>query len=226
MKYKPQRPPKLRPERLDLLKFINKVEIIIQTVNNNEYQAAVTFLEPPSEKFTKSVVFPSAGTVLGNFADHKTALIQTDVGRNAGDYIQDAIDRFPNAKFIIGIGIGYAFNRKKCKFGDVLVSKRIADLTNWKFNDKGEVINQGELLNVVNTLRAVFCRDMKFDEDFVVTLPLGQEKICRISEVHAGTFAYFGAQINNKIMHDHHIQILNSDLSYAGSFGKAGSGQG
>ncbi len=43
---------------------------------------------------------------------------------------------------------------------------------------------------------------MKFDKDFVVTLPLGQEKKCRISEVHAGTFAYFGAQINNKIMHD------------------------
>ncbi len=78
-------------------------------MNDNEYQAAVTFLEPPSERLNKSVVFPSAGTVLGNFANHKTALIQTDVGAEAGEYIQDAI----NAKFVIGVGVGYAFDREK-----------------------------------------------------------------------------------------------------------------
>ena len=66
------------------------MEVVLQTVNDNEYQAAITLMRPP---FEKSVVFSTAGTVVGYFGNHKTALIQTDVSGNAGDYIiQDAIN--------------------------------------------------------------------------------------------------------------------------------------
>ncbi len=185
------------PEHKELSEFKDKIKIILQTINENEYQAAVTFMKPPSENFEKSVVFPSAGTVVGYFGKHRVALIQTDVGANIGDYIKDALKTFKEARFIIGVGVGYAFNRDKYKFGDVLVSKKISNLRNWKFNKDGDVINRGEIVDIVNDLQKLFCRNLNFEKDFEVAKPNG-----RVSEVHSGTFASFATLMDNKDMCD------------------------
>ena len=182
--------------------FSEEVEIILQVVNENEYQAAVTFLESPSANFPKSVVFPSAGTVLGYFANHKVALIHTDIGANIGDYIQGAINTFKKAKFVVGVGVGYSFDRKKYKLGDVLVSKKISDLRNWKFNKEGEVVNRGEIVDIVDALQNVFCRGLNFDEDFEVSKPEPPSEEARTSKVYSGTYASFAVLMDNKHMRD------------------------
>lgn len=203
-KHKPQCPPSVGTwEHKALLQFSKEVEIIIQTVNDNEYEAAVTFLEPPTKEFKTSVVFPSAGTVLGNFADHKIALIQTGVGSNAGEYIQDAIKIFKNAQFIFGVGVCYAFDRTKYKFGDVLVSSKISDLRNWKFNKHGDIVNRGQTIDVVNTMKTIFCKSSAtFSDPCPVTLPDTPEGIGRNSKVHVGTFASFAVLMDDQKMRD------------------------
>ncbi len=190
------RPPKPNmPEFEQLSIFCKEVEFILQTVNDNEYQAAVIMMGPPSDTFTKSVVFPSAGKVVGLFADHKAALIQTDVGSNSTDYIEDALHTFPNAKYVIGVGVGYAFDRSKYKLGDVMVFQKISDLRNLKFSN-GEIINRGETVNVVNTLTSVFCKDLSFDEEFEVS------QAQRHSKVYTGRYASYAAVLDNEEMRD------------------------
>ena len=168
-KCRPRHPPERHEDVCKLDSFSSEVEIILQTVNENEYQAAVTFIKSPFKKGDNGYVFPSAGTVVGIFAGHKTALIQTDVGGNSADYIYDAISRFPKAKFVIAVGVAFAFDKKKYKFGDVLVSTKISDLKNFKFDKKGGVVNRGEIISVCKTLTSIFCKDLSFDEEFQVT---------------------------------------------------------
>ena len=196
--YRAHRP--LHPPRKDtdeykqVSAFCDQVEIILQTVNENEYQAATTLIEAPSEKFEKSVVFPSVGKVVGMFAGHKTALIQTDEGFYSPDYIQDAIATFSNARFIIAVGASCAFDRSKCELADVLVSKKICDLRNFKFNEKGEIINQGETIDVFAELKSIFCMDLVFEDDFVTS------KNGRISNVHCGQYLSLSIDVENKHM--------------------------
>ena len=74
------------------------------------------------------------------------------------------IDTFPNAKLIvIRVGFGYVFDRTKHRLGGVLVSRKISDLKNLKFDSRGEVVNRGQIVDVVNTLTLVFCKSLKFE---------------------------------------------------------------
>ncbi len=149
------------PEHKELCDFRDSVKIILQTVNENDYQAAFTFMKPPSKNFKKSVFFPSSDTVVGYFGDYRVALIRTDICANVSYCIKDALKTFKEASFIIGVGVCYAFDRDKYKFGDVLVSKKLSDLRTWNFSKDGEVIDQGEIADVVDDLQSLFCRNME-----------------------------------------------------------------
>ncbi len=63
--------------------------------------------------------------MVGMFANQKMALIQTESGHDVTFNVIAAVDAFPNAKFILSVGICYAFD-KKIKIGDVLVSNEVA----------------------------------------------------------------------------------------------------
>ena len=165
-------------------------------MNENEYQAAVTFLKPPSEMFSKAVIFPKACMVVGMFGEKKTALIQTEMGEDASEFIGEAIGTFPNAVYVIGIGVCYSFIESKHKLGDVLVSQQICNLTNFKFDSDGRVENRGETVGIKGDLNRLFCRDL--DHDFNVKK--GIEK--RSSVVHSGTFLSYPMLLNNKAMRD------------------------
>ena len=97
---KPKWPPKQGTEEFDtLVKFCNKVELIIQAVNEDEYQAAVTVMSPPSQFFT-TVKFPRRNTVIGMFGKKKTCLLYSNQSLDYSDSVQDTIEDFPNAKFV------------------------------------------------------------------------------------------------------------------------------
>lgn len=184
-----------------LQKFCKQVEIILQTVNLNEYQAATTFMEPPSGNFpkaivfSKAVVFPKNGMVVGMIAGKKTALIQTEIGENIDNYIEEAKKTFPKAQFVIGVGVCFAFDRSKYQLGDVLVSEKISDLTNLKFGPEGEIENRGQIVDVVQNLKTFFC----------ITVVHGSEvkaSETRNSRVYTGTFISHPFHVNNKQMRD------------------------
>ena len=194
--YRDSRPagPCSKAEHTAMKKFSEEVELILQTVNENEYQAAVTLLEPPNKKFSNAVVFPKVGMVLGMFAKKKTALIQTKAGEGAGDFIEDAIKTFPSASYIIGIGVCFAFDKSKCKLGDVIVSEKINDLANFKF-DKGRVEDRGQAIDVDNDLYRIFCQDLIHNPDFKVSEH-------RSSRVHSGRIISHAILLNNKEIRD------------------------
>lgn len=201
---KPERAPRSGPKFDFLQKFSLEVEVILQTVNENEYQAATTFLKPPDEMFSKAVVFPKVGMVVGMFADKKTALIQTDMGEDAGEFIAEAIGTFSSAVYVIGVGVCYSFDRSKFRLGDVIVSKQVANLAKTKFDAQGRVENRGQIVAVVDDLQRIFCRDLIHDPDFKVCLT-------RSSQVHSGTIISYPILIDNKEMREKfHDEIRNA----------------
>ncbi len=129
--------------------FAKKVEVILHTVNHNEFEAAACKMKKPYESFPedKGVFVINRCQVMGMFASKKTAIVRTEQGEGASETLTEAItEKFPNAKLVIAVGVGYAFD-EKYKFGDVLVSTQICNFKNMKFS-KGQCIDRGETIDV------------------------------------------------------------------------------
>ena len=189
-------------EYQSLEKFSKEVEIILQTVNENEYQAATTFLQPPNEHFNKAVIFPKNCMVLGNFARKKTALIQTRAGSKAGNFIEKALKSFPNTVYIIGVGVCFAYKISKMNFGDVIVSTTFCPFTNSAIGEKVE--DRGERIDVVEDLQDIFCRSVT-QKKFIVS------KEGRDSKVHPGLITSFPYLIRDASFRDKlHAGVSNA----------------
>jgi nucleoside phosphorylase len=173
-----------------LQKFSREVEIILLTINDNEFHAALNFIEKPVETLEKSVFFPKPNMVVGMFADKKTAVIQTAMGGKCDFYIYEAITAFPEAQFVIGVGVCYAFDSEKHKLGDVLVSDKIVDIANIKFT-RGKIEDRGQVLDVFPQLYAMFCQDC--DNEYMVT-------DTRESKVYSGEIASYSSLMNDRVM--------------------------
>lgn len=189
--------PESRPDKgTDQYRFLDNfcpnVEIILQTVNENEYDAATAFLEPPSDMFEKAVIFSNC-IVLGMFGDKKTALIQTRPGNNAGKFIEKAHQKFPRAVYFIGIGVCYAFD-EKIKLGDVIVSSRICNFANSAINEE-LTEDRGERVDVHDELQDTFCRGLTLKSKF---------RVCegRFSEVRQGPIVSYPLLIKDEVFRD------------------------
>ncbi len=151
--------------------YREQVEVILHTVNDNEYNAATTYLSAPDIEggfFERATTFPCIGTVVGTFAKKKVALIQTEQGSKIRGDIQKAIKRFPNAIWILGIGVCYAMDDQKYKFGDVLISNQINDFENFKTRADGEFENRGQAINIIDQLLKIFCNNKDDHEALLV----------------------------------------------------------
>lgn len=187
-----------------LLEFCEGVEYIIQTVNENEYQAATTFMSSPDDKmFSRAVVFPQNAMVVGMFGKTqiKTALIQTEPALNMEEYVIDALKAYPNAHYVIGVGVCYAYDSSTKKFGDVVVSEKIADYTNFKvkYDEEGKMAfeDRGETISVIHHLHKTFCLNKEYFPGYPVTADKS-----RVSRVHSGTLISPPILINNKDVRD------------------------
>ncbi len=176
--------------------FCEAIQVILHTVNQNEYDAAATYMEPPSTKFERPIVYPETGFVVGKFAGIKIALIKTEAGSKCRDYIQDAIERqfYPNAKIVIGVGVCYAFDKKKFGLADVLVSNKISDFADSKF-DGEEVENRGQTIDVQFKLCKIFCNDTS-------CAPYQVSSTGRTSKIHCGSICSYNALFNSTEMRD------------------------
>ena len=176
--------------------FCDNVEIILLTVNSNEYGAAKTFMKAPFEGIDTAILDCDTSTVVGMFAKKKTALIQADGnGDKARDQLQKAIERFSAAKVIIAVGVCYAFEKDKIKFGDVIVSKQIAEFSETKFEDDGRITNRGDTERITGSIVGIFHRN-KDVMNFQVS------KAGRKSKVFCGKVVSYNTLVNNKILRD------------------------
>ena len=171
--------------------FSRKVAIIIHTVNDNEYWAAVDHLGPPVSDdgnhlpgLTTSVIFPKTGSAVGMFGGYKAALVQTGMGEKCRGDIEDALLNFPNAKAIIAVGVAYGKSHEKCKFGDVLVSQSIEDMSTVKFAKDSTIIERGKKDHVKPNIEKIFCKQT---ETFVVMKHFTCTKEGREPQIIPGT---------------------------------------
>ena len=168
----------------ELEDFCKDVKIILHTVDENEYDAATTFLKPPSDKFKKTVEY-SDFEVIGVFAGIKVALIKTEAGLKCREYIREVLGTYPNIDFIIGVGVGHAFSKEECSLGDVLVAKRICTSSDCPFDT-----TESDGVDVVFELSKMFCNKPKFPSYAVSAAD-------RASKVHCGTICSYRTLFNN-----------------------------
>ncbi len=163
----PARSPKKDTKEYALLKnYQNEVLFILQTLNDNEYNAGTTYLSAPILKggsFERATIFPCTGIVLGTFAELNVALIRTEQGSKIRDDIEKAIKMFPNAICILSIGICYSMDNQKYKPGDVLISNKINDLENFKFRADGKIEDRGQVINIIDQLLRIFCNTDNYE---------------------------------------------------------------
>ncbi len=181
----------------ELSRFCKEIVIILQTVNKNEYQAVLTFMRPPSDSFAKAVIFPEPNMVVGKFANKKVALIRTKPGPEVRKFIEDAIKEYPNARYVLVVGVCYAFDSNKFKLADVLVSDTIIDNMIVKYNGQGEIGDRGQTVHVVHDLTKIFC----MDEDTDCPASAG-----RSSTMYSGTFCCNNVLMNDKVMRDKYLR--------------------
>ena len=198
----PQRIPQKEAELQALENFSKKVAIIIHTVNDNEYWAAADHLGPPESDdgnpipgLKTSVTFPKTGSAVGMFGGYKAALVQTRMGEMCRGDIQDALRNFPNAKAIIAVGVAYGKSREKCKFGDVLVSQSIEDMSTVKFAKDGSIIQRGEKRHVKPNLQKIFCKQT---QSFVVKKNFTCTKEGREPKIIPGTIVSMSSLVDEE----------------------------
>ena len=194
-------PPKEGSREYDELqeKYCSQVEIILHTVNDNEYLAALTYMKYPSEEGESNGVqnFPNVGMVVGVFGKKKVVLIQTDAGERCEKMVKGTITCFPSAQYILAVGVCYGFDRKKHLLGDVLVSTQISDLKNFKYREDGTIENRGETKDVADFLSKVFCKKCT-----IAMNPPLKVTHTRNAKVYAGTFLSHPVLMNNKSERD------------------------
>ena len=166
-----------------LEKFRHQILLILHVVNEKEVTAATSFIKAPNGSSEKAIYYRDH--IIGMFAGQKIALVQTQPGGYCQEEMEKALRNFPNARYIIGVGICFAYDRKKHRFGDVLISQMISDFRNYKFSGD-QVIDRGETKQVSEDLSSIFCNkiDLHWKKKFQVTSNTG-----RCSKPHYGKFA-------------------------------------
>ena len=146
---------------------------------------------PPFDDHKKSVIFPSSGSVVGMFANHEAALIRTEVGDNAAPFVEQAIQTFPNARFVVGVGVGYSLCGSQHKLGDVLVAKQVSSIANFKI-ELGGTLKRRKNISISKALVALFCHDLTYDDDFELTKePDPETGEVRTARAFAGRFVSY-----------------------------------
>ncbi len=163
-----------------------------------------------TNQHTNGFIFPHPGTVVGMFAGKKTALIRTRQGRECETDINRAIKNFPNAKYILGVGVCYSFE-KDYKLGDVLVSNQIQEIVTPRFESEKLQDRKGKKLDVEDQLYRIFCIDLKSHPGLEVSDG-------RQSKVYVGTILSFSALIN--------CEKLRDDLHQSSEFAIGGEMEG
>ena len=179
--------------------YSKKVVLIVHTTNDREYLACLTLMKPPTKRdscvrFTKEECYEFT---LGTFGGYSAALVKTKQGEECLPHINAAISQFPNAQAIIGVGVACAKGKKDAddvpKFGDVLVSDRIVEMTNVK-GSHDKLINRGSTTLIADHLQHKFCHNKSM---FHFQCTEGQTP--RNAKVYSGGIISWNQLLNNQI---------------------------
>ena len=151
--------------------------MIIHVVNDNEFQAATTYITAPNSTDGSGNGTRFCGGILGMFAGIKIALIQTRPGANSGTDMREKITKLGlKCEYIIAVGVCFAFDTKTHLLSDILIANRITSTEDYKFAGS-EVRLRGSRYELEGYLNEVFCREI-YNWDFKVSSSNRPSKPC------------------------------------------------
>ena len=167
--------------------FTQDVYLMLHVSGDSQFQAAATFMAPPSEHFSVPVFYPMAGVLAGKFAGIDTVLVQTLPGEFVSDAVQSVLTYYNKINLIIGVGVAYSFDRDTHDLGDVLVSERIGNLQDFLL---GEDKRTAQISNT--KLTTVLCTNLNIVPEFQVAAS------GRTAKVHSGLILSYPVLVNSR----------------------------
>ena len=151
--------PKPKQDNLDYTEFYGCVEYVFSIVNNNEFSAATTMITAPDREDGSGVITSiGLGVYVGMIGNHPVGLIRHRRGRDCAEMLKKGIKNFPKAKYLVAVGICYGFRQSKTELADVVISKKIIDLSNCKMSTDS-IEGSGNTENMKDEIHSIFCVD-------------------------------------------------------------------
>ena len=148
---------KRKHENLDYGEFCKRVQYVFSIVNDDEFNAATTMITAPDiEDGSDVITTMDVGVYIGMMGRHPVGLIRHGPGRNSAEILKEGIKNFPNAEYLVAVGICYGFSHVNTELADVLISENIIDLGPYSiYNDSIEIC--GDDTNMKDKIYIIFC---------------------------------------------------------------------
>ena len=179
---------------------LNQVIVIIQSCNTAEYYAALEKMKAATASlpmFDKPVKYPTSKytIVVGTFAGQNAAIVRTGQGNKCRDDLKEILGYFPNAKYLLGLGICMGI---KGKFGDVLIG-RMVQIEECLKLENGKLKLRGTREHAKQTMTNIFCDDTAGWKGFKCTATAeGSTSKARTSLVFSGCILSSPTLLNDK----------------------------
>jgi nucleoside phosphorylase len=177
----------------ELQSYAEDVKLILHTVNDREIGAVLSKMQPPDiDGFEKPISFDAIPfkIVLGKFGGYRVAQVNTEMGADCEEDLKEALERLPNTRAVIAVGVAYGSDRKKYKYGDILVSKHMHRVQNIKLQPD-EIISRPNILSnvpVADYLSGIFTKGtLTWNEKFQCNKETDSDPKPRYAKVHCGS---------------------------------------
>ena len=152
---------KPKQDKLDYGGYCGRVRYVFSIVNNAEFYAATTMITAPDIEDGSDVItsIDDAGVFIGMMGRHPVGLIRHEPGSGCVGAITKGIRNFPNAEYLVAVGVCYGFCREKTKLADVLISNEIIDFGDYKIEKDGSVQCRSDSTTVLPEIKNIFCLD-------------------------------------------------------------------
>ena len=152
--------PKPKQDDLHYGEFCKRVQYVFSVVNNDEFNAATTMIMAPDIEDGKDgsdvITTIDVGVHIGMMGSHPVGLIRHEPGRDCAESLTEGIKNFPNAEYLVAVGVCYGFSRGNTKLADVLISKKIIDLGPFRISENNIEI-RGDHTKMKAKICKIFC---------------------------------------------------------------------
>ena len=183
-------------DKLDYGGYCGRVRYVFSTVNNAEFSAATTMITAPDiEDGSDLITSIDGGVFIGMMGRHPVGLIRLKPGSDCVGPITKSIKNFPNAEYLVAVGVCYGFCRKETKLADVLISNGIIDFGDFKIKKDGGLEVCSDSTTVLPDIYNLFC----VNPDKVQGLKVASG---RNAKHFVGKIASCTVLVNNKVFRD------------------------
>ena len=189
--------PKPKQDDLHYGEFCKRVQYVFSIVNNDEFNAATTMIMAPDIEDGSDVITTiDVGVYIGMMGSHPVGLIRHEPGRNCAESLTEGIKNFPNAEYLVAVGVCYGFSRVNTELADVLISKKIIDLGSYRISENSIEI-RGDHTNMKDEIYNIFC----VNADQVEGLQVAQDRYAKhlVGKIASGPNLVDNADFKEKI---------------------------